>query len=114
MIEKHAFNTNDGKTRYGSVLMPTYSGAMIKVSYGYEVRVYHKATVGSDNVTMIEIPVTVACTTPSLYQRLKHMAVPMASAPGSHVNLPMNPNQNRSSSHVPNNNPMQHPGPQTM
>jgi len=70
IIEKHVFNTGDGRTRYGSVIAPTYTGPMIKVSYGYEVRVYHKASLGSDTVTMIEIPVTVACLTHSLYQRM--------------------------------------------
>ena len=89
IIEKHAFNTNDGSTRYGSVLTPTYSGPMIKVSYGYEVRVYHKAMVGSDNVTVIEIPVTVSCLTPSFYQHTKHLGGSIASAPGSQINQPI-------------------------
>ena len=29
VTEKHPFNTDDGKTKYGSMLAPTYSGKMI-------------------------------------------------------------------------------------
>mgnify|MGYP000091226995 CR=1 FL=1 len=44
--EKHPFNTDDGKTQYGSILAPTYSGKIIKVSYVYELRVWHHASFG--------------------------------------------------------------------
>ena len=73
IVEKHTFNMGNGKTRYGSVTAPTYSGQLVNVSYGYELRVWHKATVGKDNVTLIEIPVTVACLTPNVHQQLRSL-----------------------------------------
>lgn len=59
--EQHPFNTDDGKTQYGSILAPTYAGKIINVSYVYELRVWHHASFGSDSLSMITIPVTVAC-----------------------------------------------------
>ena len=76
VIERHAFNTKDGSTRYGSVIAPTYSGLMIKISYNYELRVYHKALVGSDNVTLLEIPITVVSLTPAFFNQMQHLTRP--------------------------------------
>ena len=59
--EKHIFNTTDGSSKYGSILAPTYHGRNIIISYEYELRIWHKASLGSDDLTLISMPVTVAC-----------------------------------------------------
>lgn len=59
--ENHAFNTDDGKTQYGSMLAPTYLGKMINIKYEYELRFWHNASFGSDTMSMMTIPVTVVC-----------------------------------------------------
>ena len=44
--ENHPFNTDDGKTQYGSLLAPTYLGNIIVISYAYELRIWHHASFG--------------------------------------------------------------------
>ena len=60
-LEPHMFNYEDGRTKYGSVLAASYEGGVIKISYQYELRIYHHASFGSDSLSTIQIPVTMAC-----------------------------------------------------
>ena len=62
--EKHSFNTTDGSQRYGSVIAPSYQGRNVFVTYEYELRIWHKASIGSDDLSYMSLPVTVACMTP--------------------------------------------------
>ena len=48
--EKHMFNTDDGRTQFGSLLAPTFKGKIIEISYAYELRIWHHASFGSDSV----------------------------------------------------------------
>ena len=66
MVEKHPFNYDDGRTKYGSVLAPTYDGYMINVDYQYVLRIWHKASFGSDSSNEMHFPVNVACPSPHL------------------------------------------------
>ena len=61
IVEKHAFNTDDGKTQYGSIIAPTYTSDNIEISYCYELRIWHHASFGSDSLEIITFPVTVVC-----------------------------------------------------
>ena len=63
--EPHSFNMPDGSTKYGSLLAPTNSGSLFSISYHYEIRVWHHASFGSDDVTIMEYPVTIACPSPN-------------------------------------------------
>ena len=63
--ESHTFGNDEHKV--GSKLAPSYQGKLISVSYNYEVRVWHHATFGSDDVSLLEIPVIVACETPIIF-----------------------------------------------
>lgn len=59
VVERHYFNTDDGSTKYGSVLAPTYGGENIAISYRYELRLYHHSPFGSDSLSIMYIPVIV-------------------------------------------------------
>ncbi len=62
--EAHSFNMPNGSKKYVSILAPSHRGQLMTVSYRYELRIWHKASFGSDNLTTIDYPVKVAC--PSL------------------------------------------------
>ena len=66
ITEKYPFNYDDGSTvQYGSMLAPSYSGKLVEVDYNYVLRIWHRATIGSDTVSEMPIPVTVVCPSPN-------------------------------------------------
>ena len=61
VVERHAFNTEDGKTKFASKLASSYDGNLIKVAYNYELKLWHNNTLGRDTLTTMQVPVTVIC-----------------------------------------------------
>ncbi len=64
-LEKHPFNYDDGRTKYGSILAPTYDGALINLYYYYVLCIWHKSSIGSDTVSEMHFPVNVVCPGPN-------------------------------------------------
>ena len=57
-VEKHAFNTDDGSTRYGSILASSYDGKIVNVEYAYEITLLYKASFDNDTgASKIYLPV---------------------------------------------------------
>ena len=63
--EAHSFNMPDKSIRKVSILAPSHRGQLITISYRYELRIWHKASFGGDNLTKIDYPIKVACPSPS-------------------------------------------------
>ena len=60
VIEKHKFEVNSGKTMYGSILAPSYTGEHFYIDYKLRLSITHKTTFGTDT-HKIEFPIDVIC-----------------------------------------------------
>ena len=67
VMERHPFNTSDGTSQYGSITAPTFKGQLTNVEYCYEFRMWHHASFGSDSMSLMTIPVTMACPESNLH-----------------------------------------------